>query len=117
MDSLSCEYKRGKPKGDDWDEVQLCAQAICLEEMLNVTVEEGSLFYGQQERRQEVVFTLQLRDRVEFYLKEMRTCFVNGITPVAEYSKACLSCSLFDICLPKMKKGSVDRYMDTFLEE
>ncbi|MEK4062984.1 MULTISPECIES: CRISPR-associated protein Cas4 [unclassified Paenibacillus] len=111
------EYKRGKPKSDDWDEVQLCAQAMCLEEMLEVEVEEGSLFYGQQERRQEVVFTVQLRERVEFYLREMRACFAKGITPAPQYSKACLSCSLYDICLPKMKKTNVERYMDTFLEE
>ncbi|KHL96104.1 CRISPR-associated protein Cas4 [Paenibacillus sp. IHB B 3415] len=111
------EYKRGKPKADDWDEVQLCAQAMCLEEMLDVTVEEGALFYGQQERRREVVFNGQLRGRVEYNLKEMRACFAEGLTPAPEYTKGCLSCSLYDICLPKLKRANVERYMGTFFEE
>ncbi|MDT3426155.1 CRISPR-associated exonuclease Cas4 [Paenibacillus forsythiae] len=110
------EYKRGKPKVDDCDEVQLCAQAMCLEEMLGVKIGAGSLFYGQQERRQEVLFTEDLRCGVIDYLDEMRSCFNSGITPAGKYNKACKSCSLHNICLPKLRKGSVSRYMDSFLE-
>ncbi|WP_172194818.1 CRISPR-associated protein Cas4 [Saccharibacillus qingshengii] len=111
------EYKRGKPKPDDWDEVQLCAQAICLEEMLGVTVAEGALFYGERERRVEVVFTESLRARVEGYLYGMRELYERGETPPARYRPGCKSCSLMDICLPKMKTGSVDRYMESYLNE
>ncbi|QDH19686.1 CRISPR-associated protein Cas4 [Saccharibacillus brassicae] len=111
------EYKRGKPKPDDWDEVQLCAQAICLEEMLGVTVAEGALFYGERERRAEVVFTDSLRTRVEDYLWGMRELFERGETPPARYRPGCKSCSLINVCLPKMKTGSVDSYMQAYLGE
>lgn len=111
------EYKRGKPKGGDCDEVQLCAQAMCLEEMLNVKIEAGSLFYGQQERRYMVTFTGQLRESVESYLLEMRKFLNSGTTPDGKYSKACKSCSLIDLCLPKLSACSVEQYLESFLGE
>ncbi|MDO3409435.1 CRISPR-associated protein Cas4 [Saccharibacillus sp. CPCC 101409] len=111
------EYKRGKPKPDDWDEVQLCAQAICLEEMFGVTVEEGALFYGERERRVDVAFTESLRKRVEEYLSGMRELFDRGETPPARYKAGCKSCSLIDICMPRMRTGGVGRYMETYLED
>ncbi|MCQ4085960.1 CRISPR-associated protein Cas4 [Saccharibacillus sp. JS10] len=110
------EYKRGKPKPDDWDEVQLCAQAICLEEMLDVTIAEGALFYGEKERRVEVLFTESLRSRVLAYLSGMREWFERGETPAARYRSGCKSCSLIDICLPRMKTSSVDHYFNTYME-
>lgn len=102
------EYKRGKAKANDCDELQLCVQAICLEEMLEVTVAEGAIFYGETERRTSVVFDEHLRDRVTILLSEMRSLFTTGETPAAVYEPKCKSCSLYDICLPKLKKTGFD---------
>ena len=80
------EYKRGKPKPDERDEVQLCAQAIGLEEMYNVTddfnfiISSGYLFYGETRHRQEVIFSQELRNRVEFYARRMHELFETGIS-------------------------------------
>ncbi|MCL5022240.1 MAG: CRISPR-associated protein Cas4 [Nitrospirae bacterium] len=95
------EYKRGKPKRDDCDKVQLCAQAICLEEMLNVEIEKGALFYGKTRRREEVVFDEKLRLETADAAKRVHELIESGITPKAEYSKKCKSCSLLDQCMPK----------------
>ncbi|WP_322923760.1 CRISPR-associated protein Cas4 [Paenibacillus campi] len=109
------EYKRGKPKPDDWDEVQLCAQAICLEEMFGIQIVEGALFYGERERRVDVEFSDSLRRRVEEYLNGMRTLFNQGKTPPARYKASCKSCSLIHICMPKMNNSDVERYMESYL--
>src|SRR3989338_5414829 len=95
------EYKRGKPKMDDCDKVQLCAQAICLEEMLNVEIPEGALFYGQTRRREDVGFDKALRMKTEEAAKKVHELIESGITPKAEYSKKCEKCSLVELCLPK----------------
>ncbi len=95
------EYKRGKPKGNRCDEVQLCAQALCLEEMLGVRVEGGALFYGQKRRRQAVEFDTALRDLTEKTIARVHDLFSSRVTPKALYSKKCDQCSLFSACLPK----------------
>ena len=95
------EYKRGKPKMDDCDKVQLCAQAICLEEMLNIEILEGALFYGQTRRREDVVFDKALRTATEEAAKKVHELIESGITPKAEYSAKCKKCSLLELCLPK----------------
>ena len=95
------EYKRGKPKMDDCDKVQLCAQAICLEEMLNIEIREGALFYGQTRRREDVGFDEKLRRETEEAAKKVHVLIESGITPKAEYSKKCKKCSLLELCLPK----------------
>ena len=95
------EYKRGKPKTDERDEVQLCAQAICLEEMFGTNIHSGALFYGETRRRTIVPFTDALRQMVFDYSREMHRLFKQGITPVPDYKPHCRSCSLIDICLPK----------------
>ncbi len=99
------EYKRGKPKPDDCDEVQLCAQALCLEEMLGVSVPAGALFYGQPRRRQEVRFDMPLRRRVEDLARRLHELTRSGVTPPAQYEKKCRNCSLVDVCLPKATAG------------
>jgi CRISPR-associated exonuclease Cas4 len=107
------EYKRGKPKRDDRDQVQLCAQAMCLEEMLGVAVPEGALFYGKTKRRKVVELDQQLRRRVVELSKMMHELFEQGITPKPVKTKACDSCSLVDICLPKTAdRKSVKSYLD-----
>lgn len=81
------EYKRGKPKMDDCDRVQLCAQAICLEEMLNVAIPAGALFYGQTRRRADVAFDSALRQETEVIARKVHELLASGVTPRAEYSK------------------------------
>lgn len=111
------EYKRGKPKMDDCDKVQLCAQAICLEEVLNVEIKEGALFYGQTRRREDVVLDEALRKETEDTAKKVHDLIESGITPKAEYSsKKCKKCSLLELCLPKVSKKA-NNYLLEALEE
>ena len=98
------EYKHGKPKENNADELQLCAQAICLEEMLQTTISEGYLFYGENRRRVHVDFTEELRKNVRETGEEMHELFQKGYTPKVRYSKQCKACSLVDLCMPKMGK-------------
>lgn len=106
------EYKRGRPKSDDRDEVQLCAQAMCLEEMLNVKVESGSFFYGKTRHRLDVAFTDELRRRVEDLARKMHEVFAAGKTPPASIHRNCKECSLVHICLPDIRrKSNVERYI------
>ena len=106
------EYKRGKPKEDDCDQLQLCAQAMCLEEIFVCHIPEGSLYYGETRRRQRVSFTPELRERVESMATEMRAYYDRRHTPSAKPSKACNACSLKDLCLPKLtKRESVSAYI------
>ena len=97
------EYKRGKPKSHRADEVQLMAQALCLEDMHQCTVPEGALFYGKTRRRQVVVFDQALRDLTLNAIKECQHIIQTGITPKPEYSTAkCRNCSLNELCHPKI---------------
>jgi len=100
---IPVEYKRGRPKSHRADEAQLCAQAICLEEMLAVDIPEGYLFYKRTQRRQHVVFTNDLRALVRKAAAEMHAYFRRGYTPKVKPTKACRSCSLADICLPDLQ--------------
>ena len=101
---LPIEYKRGKPKSHRADEVQLCAQAICLEEMLDVEIARGNIFYGQQKRRTPIDFDPELRELVSETAKATHAMIAEGKTPIAEYEKKkCEACSLIEICQPKMK--------------
>jgi len=98
------EYKRGKEKRDPCDEAQLCAQAICLEEMLSVTIPRGWLYYGETRHRVEVELTAELRGLVREMSEEMHAYFSRGYTPRVKTSKACRSCSLADVCLPNLQE-------------
>ncbi len=111
------EYKRGKPKLDHCDKVQLCAQAICLEEMLNVDIKEGGIFYGRTRRRQDVVFDEKLRRETEDAAKKVHELIAEGLTPKAEYSKKCKQCSLQDLCMPKTcsKAKSASSYLQNLM--
>jgi CRISPR-associated exonuclease Cas4 len=107
---LPVEYKRGKPKAHRADEVQICAQALCLEEMLGIEVPRGALYYGERHRRTEVEFDAGLRQLVESTAATIHDCFNAGTTPLAEYDpRRCDACSLIDQCQPKalrFKKGA-----------
>lgn len=102
------EYKHGHPKRDPCDEVQVCAQALCLEEMLSVQIPNGFLYYGETRHREEVVFTDNLRNLVKDIAEEMHTYLAKGYTPKAKPSRACRSCSLADLCLPELQEGRMD---------
>jgi CRISPR-associated exonuclease Cas4 len=96
------EYKLGRPKTGGADEVQLCAQAICLEEATGLEVPHGALFYGKTRRRKEVEFTPQLRARVVAAANRAHELFDARLTPLATRHKGCDSCSLLDLCLPQV---------------
>lgn len=97
------EYKRGKQKQEASDEAQLCAQALCLEEMLAVSIPVGYLYYGQTRRRVIVELTTALREQVRKAAHEMHTYFQRGYTPKVKPFKGCRSCSLADLCLPHLQ--------------
>ena len=108
------EYKRGRPKTHRADEVQLCAQAMCLEEMLSVTVPEGALFYGRKRRRKAVIFGISLRALTEQTAVETRRMLATGTTPPPEYApRKCSACSLRDVCQPRRPRGPgiVERWL------
>lgn len=106
------EYKRGEIKPDACDEAQLCAQAICLEEMLCCTIPEGAIYYGKLRHRQTVTFTEELRTLVKEATTEMHQLYRKGYTPKVKPKKGCNACSLKPLCIPKlMKKKSVQDYL------
>ncbi len=96
------EYKRGRPKPHDADRVQLCAQGLCLEEMLGTPVPGGALFYGETRRREEVAFDATLRARTEALAASLHALLAAGVTPPPEPGAKCRSCSLEPLCLPRV---------------
>ena len=112
------EYKRGSPKADSCDALQLCAQAMCLEEMLCCPIPQGALFYGQPRRRLPVEFTEVLRQQVEDMVSEMHQDYRRGYTPKVKPSKACNACSLKELCIPRlMRTRTAAEYLRHALEE
>ena len=112
------EYKRGKPKDNDADILQLCAQAICLEEMTMCKIDEGALFYGETKRRQKVTFTDELRSEVEKDFELMHQYMKNSHIPKVKPTKGCNACSLKNLCLPKLlKKKDTQKYILDKLNE
>jgi CRISPR-associated exonuclease Cas4 len=97
------EYKRGRPKADACDEVQLCAQGLCLEEMYGSPVAGGALYYGEPRRRTEVAFSEELRRQTEALAARMHALYRTRVTPSAVWQPKCDSCSLRDACLPKLR--------------
>ena len=97
---LPVEYKRGAPKSHRADEVQLCAQALCLEEMLDVSIAAGALFYGETRRRADVVFDSGVRRLTEDVAEMVHALVQTGLTPPPVLSKGCRACSLVDVCRP-----------------
>ena len=112
------EYKRGKPKEHDADRLQLCAQAMCIEEMLVCEIPKGYLFYGETRRREDVSFDLELRQEVERAFSQMHEYTTRGHTPKVKPHKGCGACSLKDLCVPKLNKNkSVRGYINTRINE
>lgn len=109
---IPVEYKRGKPKEDDSDMLQLCSQAMCLEEMLLCKIPEAFLYYGETKRRLKIILNDELRERVKIIVKEMHELYDRKYTPKVKPSKRCKACSLSEICIPKLcKNPSVKNYI------
>ncbi|MFO8101160.1 MAG: CRISPR-associated protein Cas4 [Dehalococcoidia bacterium] len=110
---MPVEYKRGTLRKEEGYEIQLCAQAFCLEEMLNTHISSGAIYYGKTRRRLEIPFDTRLRKETEMAILRLRELIDSGRTPQAVYSKKCESCSLIELCLPKTtgKKASVEKYL------
>ena len=111
------EYKRGKPKPGNCDKVQLCAQAICLEEMMNVRIPEGALFYGETRHRHDVEFDTALRKETEEAAVRLRELIASGTTPPPVYSAKCKKCSLVELCLPQVNKKASNYLLKVIEEE
>ncbi|MDE7244482.1 MAG: CRISPR-associated protein Cas4 [Oscillospiraceae bacterium] len=111
------EYKRGRPKAHKADELQLCAQAMCLEEMLCCTIPEGALYYGESRRRTVVQFSPELRGQVRDSLAEMHELYQRQHTPKVKPAKTCNACSLKELCLPKLPgRKKVADYLSAAME-
>ncbi len=115
------EYKRGKPKSHRADEVQVCAQAICLEEMFQTEIPLGLIFYGKTRRRTEVILDQELRDLTFSTITAVHEMKQSGFTPLAEYdSSKCDACSLIDHCQPKamrLKRGAASWFASNLKTE
>ena len=112
------EYKHGQPDERGADEMQLCAQALCLEEMLVTDIPDGAIYYGKIRRRVPVAFTAELRRMTAEAIAEMHRLFARGHTPKAKWTKACKSCSLVEVCQPLLaKRMSASAYVRQMLEE
>lgn len=111
------EYKRGRPKPDRCDEVQLCAQALCLEEMLGVTVASADLFYAQPRRRLTVILDAALRAETERLAARMQQLFRERAAPAAVPSEKCRACSLEGLCLPGAGRRRASRYLQSAVSE
>lgn len=110
------EYKRGRPKDHQADELQLCAQAICLEEMFCCAVPKGYLYYGEPRRRTAVDLDDVLRQTVAQMAEEMHTLFRRGYTPRVKPGKQCRACSLVDLCMSRLeRRPSVSDYLQSYL--
>lgn len=112
------EYKRGRPKKNDVDRVQLCAQAMCLEEMLTVPVPAGALYYGKKKRRTEVAFGPSLRRVTIDTAENLHIMLADEKTPPPQYRESCENCSFFESCLPEISGpgDKVRRYMERILK-
>ena len=119
MDDETCRVQRGKPKIDERDEVQLCAQVICLEEMFGVEINTADFYYYEIRRRIHTDITEELRCLVYALAEEMHHLFHGGITPPAQKNRKCSLCSLFDVCMPKLtkKNRSVDTYIKNHVRD
>ncbi len=113
------EYKHGKHKEDGIDDVQLCAQAMCLEEMYGIDIPSGSFFYGATRSRETLTFDVALRDKVTALSSQMHHIFEEGKTPKAVLSAKCKSCSLRELCFESDLRyaSSVKHYLAQLKEE
>lgn len=105
------EYKRGQPKQNNADAIQLCAQALCIEEMLGTSVPEGAIFYGQTRRRLAVPIDDALRTETRQLAAALHALIASGRTPPPEYAPRCHQCSFYDHCKPQAVTRSASAYV------
>ena len=118
MASCTGEYKHGSPKINDADRLQLCAQAMALEEMLVCTIPQAFLFYAETRRRETVELTPELRQKAQSMAEEMSRLFARGYTPKVKPGKHCNACSLKELCLPVLcRRADAAGYVRTHLLE
>lgn len=112
------EYKRGKPKKTPEDRIQLCAQALCLEEMHETSIPNGDLYYGTTKRRVQVPLDEHLRELTLSTIHDLRQMLISGITPPADFSPRCEKCSIADNCLPKAQRltKGINAWNDRFFQ-
>lgn len=113
------EYKRGKPKVEDWDRIQLCAQALCIEEMRGVEVNEGALWYWEIRRREPVLISVALREETIAIIQSAHRQRESGCTPAPTAdTRRCRACSLHDICQPdRFRNDRSARYVDEIFQD
>ncbi len=109
------EYKRGRPKAHSADAIQLCAQALCLEEMLHTSVPAGAIFYGETHRRLDVTFDDVLRTATRDLAARMQATLSSGRTPPPEFEPKCRSCSLFALCQPRLDRHRASAHLAKLL--
>lgn len=116
--TVPIEYKRGRPKPDDRDAVQLCAQAIALEEMLEIVIDSGELFYGETRRRETIIFDMRLRKHVCELSERMHKLVDEGRTPEAIKNKHCSLCSIYEMCQPNLtaRHKPIKEYLKRMLD-
>lgn len=115
--AIPIEYKRGAPKQHDADELQLTAQAMCLEEMLVTQIQKGFLYYGETRHRTEVIFTPELREKVRKSFEEMHSYYKRSYTPKVKIDPSCKQCSLYDLCMPQLcKEISAVKYIEDMIK-
>ncbi len=108
------EYKSGKAQDGDYYTLQLCAQAICLEEMFDTDIPVGYIYYGKTRKRVVVSFDEGLREQLQCIVEDMYEMFISQVTPPAVYRNTCEKCSMVDVCLPHVlsKKKTLNNYFD-----
>nr|WP_321382351.1 CRISPR-associated protein Cas4 [uncultured Vibrio sp.] len=109
---IPVEYKRGRPKIDDCDTIQLCAQALCIEEMTSASVTTGALWYWQTRKRCEVAIDDALRHKTLTTIADVKQLLLEGKTPKAKWGSTCKACSLIELCYPKLlSRDKTKRYL------
>ncbi|HUI07516.1 MAG TPA: CRISPR-associated protein Cas4 [Verrucomicrobiae bacterium] len=111
------EYKKGKRRQFENDDAQLCAQALCLEEMFACKIERGAIFHAASKRRREVEFTPELRALTEKAVADLRALVESGAVPSAKFEPRCEECSLYEICLPRLTDAESARRVQRFQKE
>lgn len=112
------EYKRGRPKLEDWDRIQLCAQALCIEEMRNTSVTEGAIWYWEVRRREPVVIDKALRTATLEAIEGARAVLLSGKTPPPVNDRRCKACSLIELCGPAtFARDRTGAYIDRMYAE
>lgn len=116
--AMPVEYKHGESMENDADRLQLCAQAMCLEQMLGTKIPAAALFYAKTRRREKAELDDALREKVCSMLAEMHDCFHRGYTPKVKPGRFCSACSMKELCLPKLcRKVSAADYLNDMLGE